>query len=100
VRVTYYDQRRPELQPERYRSLDEFLERVSAGLGGIRPVDPRDAARLSSLFPPGTSPRTRLERFAMPCLRTFAPSGISQRPLPVDTRFELERDREHSTRRA
>src|SRR5215213_11189330 len=45
VRGAYYDQWRPELQPERYRSLGEFLDRVSAGLGGIRPVDPRDAAR-------------------------------------------------------
>lgn len=45
VRGAYYDQWRPVAQPERYRSLDEFLAKVEENLGAIRPVDPRDAAR-------------------------------------------------------
>jgi len=45
VRGIYYDQWHPSAQPERYRSVDEFLECVVKNLGGIRPVDPRDAAR-------------------------------------------------------
>ena len=45
VRGLYYDQWRPAAQPERYRSLDEFLRVVVDGLGAIRPVNPRDAAR-------------------------------------------------------
>jgi uncharacterized protein (DUF2267 family) len=44
VRGLYYDQWRPEREPERYRSLDEFLERTAANLSMTRPVNPRDAA--------------------------------------------------------
>ena len=46
VRGTYYDQWRPSDQPERYRTLDEFLGYVRDSLGAIRPVDPRDASRV------------------------------------------------------
>lgn len=45
VRGAYYDQWRPVDQPERYRSLEEFLAKVEENLGATRPVDPRDAAR-------------------------------------------------------
>jgi uncharacterized protein (DUF2267 family) len=45
VRGTYYDQWHPAGQPEKYRTLDEFLHTVGRNLGAIRPVDARDAAR-------------------------------------------------------
>ena len=43
VRGLYYDQFRPEHQPEHVRSLDEFLERIGEELGGTRPVNVPDA---------------------------------------------------------
>ena len=45
VRGLYYDQWHPAGQPDRLRTLDEFLERVNGRLHGIRPVNARDAAR-------------------------------------------------------
>ncbi|GEO17236.1 DUF2267 domain-containing protein [Microvirga aerophila] len=45
VRGVYYDQWSPATPPERYRSLDRFLDRVTANLGAIHPVDPHSAAR-------------------------------------------------------
>ena len=45
VRGTYYDQWHPAGQPEKYRTLYEFLHTIGRNLGAIRPVDPRDAAR-------------------------------------------------------
>jgi uncharacterized protein (DUF2267 family) len=45
VRGVYYDQWRPAEQPERYRSLEEFLGCVVDNLGATRPVNSRDAAR-------------------------------------------------------
>jgi uncharacterized protein (DUF2267 family) len=45
VRGAYYDQWRPREQPENWRSLDDFLAKISAELSNLRPVDPRDAAR-------------------------------------------------------
>jgi len=45
VRGVYYDQWHPARQPERVRDLDEFLERVADKVGGIRPVNIRDATR-------------------------------------------------------
>ncbi len=45
VRGIYYDQWRPAAQPERYRTLAEFLRKVVDNLGAIRPINPRDAAR-------------------------------------------------------
>lgn len=45
VRGAYYDQWRPEIRCEHYRTLDEFLDRVDAGLGETRAVDPREASR-------------------------------------------------------
>ena len=44
VRGLYYDQWRPAAPPERYRSLDEFLDILSFDLNSTRPVDPQDAA--------------------------------------------------------
>lgn len=45
VRGLYYDQWHPARQPERLRTLEEFLGRVREGLEGIRPVDARDATQ-------------------------------------------------------
>jgi uncharacterized protein (DUF2267 family) len=45
VRGTYYDQWRGSDQPERYRTLDEFLGRVTEQLRATRPVNPADATR-------------------------------------------------------
>ena len=45
VRGTCYDQWHPAGQPEKYRTLDEFLQTVGRNLGAIRPVDPSDATR-------------------------------------------------------
>ena len=45
IRGLYYDQWHPAGQPQRLRTLDEFLERVSQGLAQIRPVNARDATR-------------------------------------------------------
>jgi uncharacterized protein (DUF2267 family) len=45
VRGLYYDQWRPSDQPSKLRSAEEFLEHVSKGLVGIRPVNVRDATQ-------------------------------------------------------
>jgi uncharacterized protein (DUF2267 family) len=45
VRGTYYDQWHALDQPERYRTLDEFLGRVAEQLRATRPIDPADATR-------------------------------------------------------
>ena len=99
VRGTYYDQWRPELQPERYRSLGEFLDRVSAGLGATRPVDPRDAARsvfdvLTRHLPEGQVGKVR---DALPeDVRALWHESAS---VPGRHEVELERDHPRSTSR-
>ncbi len=45
VRGTYYDQWRPSEQQLKLRSIDEFLERISQGLKGTRPVNPQKALK-------------------------------------------------------
>jgi uncharacterized protein (DUF2267 family) len=45
IRGVYYDQWQPAGKPERFRSLDEFLERIGAELAMTRPVNVRDATR-------------------------------------------------------
>ena len=45
VRGTYYDQWRPRSQPDRSRSLDEFLEDISWQVRNTRPVNIWDATR-------------------------------------------------------
>ena len=45
VRGTYYDQFRPSELPKTSRTLDEFLEGISAELANTRPVNVRDATR-------------------------------------------------------
>jgi uncharacterized protein (DUF2267 family) len=43
VRGAYYDQFRPSEEPDRWRTMDDFVEVVAEGLAGLRPVNPRDA---------------------------------------------------------
>ncbi|ACL55126.1 DUF2267 domain-containing protein [Methylobacterium nodulans] len=45
VRGHYYDQWRPGHQPERSRSLDEFLDGIAAGLANTRPVNVQAASQ-------------------------------------------------------
>ncbi|MCW3474585.1 DUF2267 domain-containing protein [Limobrevibacterium gyesilva] len=45
VRGTYYDQFRPGHMPERSHTVDEFLACVAVNLGGIRPLNVRQATR-------------------------------------------------------
>jgi uncharacterized protein (DUF2267 family) len=45
VRGAYYDQWHPSEQPLKLRSADEFLEHISQGLRGIRPVNVRIATQ-------------------------------------------------------
>ncbi len=45
LRGAYYDQWHPAAQPERHRTLDEFLARIGAELHGTRPVDVEAATR-------------------------------------------------------
>ena len=45
VRGTYYDQWQPAGKPERFRILDEFLQRIGAELAMTRPMNVRDATR-------------------------------------------------------
>ncbi|MDW6021546.1 DUF2267 domain-containing protein [Mesorhizobium sp. BAC0120] len=45
VRGTYYDQFEPSRQPDKSRSLDEFLHQVQQELRYTRPVDSKEAVR-------------------------------------------------------
>ena len=45
MRGLYYDGWRPSDQPDKARTLEGFLDRVSDGLAGAAPMDPRDAAQ-------------------------------------------------------
>ena len=45
VRGLYYDQWHPAGDPDRFRTLDEFLERVAEGMNGVRPLNIPDAAQ-------------------------------------------------------
>lgn len=45
VRGIYWEDYRPTGKPDKYRSREEFLERVSQTLEGAAPINPEDAAR-------------------------------------------------------
>jgi uncharacterized protein (DUF2267 family) len=45
VRGLYYDQWRPSEQPAKFRSAQEFLDRVGREMTGVRPVNVGDATR-------------------------------------------------------
>jgi uncharacterized protein (DUF2267 family) len=88
VRGLYYDQWRPSAPPERYRSLDEFLDILSFDLNSTRPVDPQDAAMavftvLSRHIPVGQVEKVR---HALPeDIRALWPS-----PVSVDVEIEVD----------
>jgi uncharacterized protein (DUF2267 family) len=46
IRGLYYDQWHPSGTPERIRHQHDLLARVADGLSDVRPVNPRDTARL------------------------------------------------------
>lgn len=43
VRGLYYDHYRPELQPTKVRTPQDFIRQVAEALGDIRPINPEDA---------------------------------------------------------
>lgn len=43
IRGAYYEQYRPAVQPDAFRTREEFVRRVAAGLVNVRPVDPEAA---------------------------------------------------------
>jgi uncharacterized protein (DUF2267 family) len=99
VRGTYYDQWHPPDQPERYRTLDAFLQRVRDHLVPGRTIDPREASRavfgvLSRYVPEG---QVRKVRDALPeevrALWSIpAPaSGLSEAEGPVTAQPEQAR---------
>jgi uncharacterized protein (DUF2267 family) len=45
VRGIFWENYRPVHKPERYRSKEEFLEKVSSGLGQISPMNPEECTR-------------------------------------------------------
>jgi uncharacterized protein (DUF2267 family) len=65
VRGTYYDQFEPSRQPDKSRSLDEFLDSVQQELRYTRPIDSKAAVRsvfkvLSHYIDPGEVRKVRL----------------------------------------
>jgi uncharacterized protein (DUF2267 family) len=100
VRGLFYDRWQPALAPERYRSLDEFLQRISEDLSSTRPMDPEDAARtvfavLSRHLPEGQIEKVR---HSLPeDIRAIWPN----RALLGDrTRVEIENDETRLSREA
>jgi uncharacterized protein (DUF2267 family) len=64
VRGTYYDQFEPSRQPDKSRSLDEFLDHVQQELRYTRPIDSKEAVRsvfkvLSHYIDPGEVRKVR-----------------------------------------
>lgn len=45
IRGIFWEGYRPAHKPERYRSREEFLEKINENLGQIPPVNPEDCAR-------------------------------------------------------
>jgi uncharacterized protein (DUF2267 family) len=100
VRGLFYDQWRPATAPERYRSLDEFLQHVDINLRSTRPVDPEDAVRAVFTVLTRHLPEGQLEkvRHALPeDVRAIWPERAS---LGDRTRVELEIDENRLAREA
>lgn len=100
VRGLFYDQWRPAAAPERYRSLDEFLQHVDTNLRSTRPVDPEDAVRAVFAVLTRHLPEGQLEkvRHALPeDVRAIWPERAS---LGDRTRVELEIDENRLAREA
>jgi len=100
VRGLFYDQWHPATAPERYRSLDEFLQRIARDLSSTRPVDPQDAARVVFTVLTRHLPAGQVEkiRHALPEeIRILWPESAS---LQNRTRVELEVDESRLSREA
>ena len=80
VRGAYYEQFQPASEPQTYRTVDDFLDVVAAGLRGADVVDPEEAARavfgvLNHYVDPGQVANVR---DAMPAeVRSIWPAGPS-----------------------
>ncbi len=100
VRGLYYDQWSPGREPERYRSLDDFLEQIAASLSGTRPIDPGEAAQavfgvLTRHIPEG---QLRKVRHALPdSIRALWPEPASPEE---QHRVEIDVDRGRVSREA
>jgi uncharacterized protein (DUF2267 family) len=100
VRGLFYDQWRPGTAPERYRSLDDFLERVAEDLSSTKPIDPQDAARavfnvLSRHIPEG---QIRKVRHSLPAdIRAIWPETASSQDA---SRVEVQIDEVRLSREA
>jgi uncharacterized protein (DUF2267 family) len=100
VRGLYYDRWRPAAPPERYRSLDEFLDILAYDLSSTRPVDPQDAAIAVFTVLTRHVPAGQVEkvRHALPeDIRALWPEMVS----PADQmRVEIEVDERRLSREA
>ncbi|QRM27955.1 DUF2267 domain-containing protein [Microvirga sp. VF16] len=100
VRGLYYDRWRPAAAPERYRSLDEFLDILAVDLSSTRPVEPRNAAVavftvLTRHIPEGQIQKVR---HALPeDIRVLWPETA---PSGDKTRVEMEIDETRLSREA
>jgi len=100
VRGLLYDRWHPATAPERYRSLDDFLERIAEDLSSTRPVDPEDAARTVFTVLTRHLPEGQVEkvRHALPeDIRAIWPTRAS---LQDKTRVEVEVDEARLSREA
>lgn len=100
VRGLYYDRWHPATTPERYRSLDEFLERVAEDMRSTRPTAAEDAIRAVFTVLMRHLPDGQLEkvRHALPeDIRAMWPKSAS---LGSRTRVELEIDENRLSREA
>jgi uncharacterized protein (DUF2267 family) len=99
VRGLYYDRWHPG-QPERYRSLDEFLERIAEDIPSNRSIDPENAARAVFTAMTHHLPEGQLEkiRHALPeDIRSLWP----RRAVREDrTRVEMDVDERRISREA
>jgi len=100
VRGLLYDRWHPAGLPEHYRSLDEFLRRLTEDLRSTQPVDPEDAARIVFTVLTRHLPEGQVEkvRHALPKdVRALWPERAS---LEDKTQVELEIDESRLSRQA
>ena len=88
IRGIFYEGYRPSKMPQRIRSQDEFLAKISEQLQGVRPMAADEAARavfrvLEAHIPPGEM--TQVKQMLPPEIRTLFPGSIggtqAQQPL-------------------
>jgi uncharacterized protein (DUF2267 family) len=83
VRGLYYDQWRPSDEPQKWRSLEEFLALVSVDLRDLRPVTPLTALVPSSVCSIISLVPGRSRKSARRCRRTFDGYGQKVSPAPA-----------------